>query len=108
LNNQNKKIVTKEIGESVNCPAQKKDHNGSDMEKKIEKLQKENEYLRSQKMKLKKQLEDKEAIVTDLMTSNINLQKKVIKEYTEISKINKQVDTKVLSNFDELLRTSWL
>lgn len=70
----------------------------------IERLQKENEYLRSQKMKLKKQLEDKEAIVTDLMTLNINLQKKVISEYTEISKINKEIETKVLSNVDELLR----
>lgn len=55
-------------------------------------------------MKLKKKVEDKDVIIADLMTLNINLQKKVISEFMEISKRNKQMETQVLNNFDELLR----
>lgn len=60
--------------------------------------------MRSQNKKFKTQIKDKETIVNDLMALNMDLQKQVISEYTEISKINKEIQTKVLSNFDELLR----
>lgn len=55
-------------------------------------------------LKIRTQIKDKETIVNELMALNMDLQKQVISEYTKISKINKEIQTKVLSNFDELLR----
>lgn len=60
--------------------------------------------MRSQNKKFKIQIKDKEIIVNELIALNMDLQKQVISEYTEISKINKEIQIKVLSNFDELLR----
>lgn len=64
--------------------------------------------MRSQNEKLKRQIKDKELLANELLTLNIDLQKQVISEYTEISVINKEIQTKVLSNFDELLSEYFL
>lgn len=104
--NDSKRIThsTRENNESIDFLDQRQEKfYGSDKEKKVAKLLKENEDLRSQNKKFKTQIKDKETIVNDLMALNMDLQKQVISEYTEISKINKEIQTKVLSNFDELL-----
>ncbi|XP_070519743.1 uncharacterized protein [Cardiocondyla obscurior] len=79
--------------------------NNNKNDEKIEKLQKEIKTYCSQNKKLKKQIKDKDGIVTDLMSLNMNLKKKVISEFTEISKQSKEIETQVINNFDELLPT---
>lgn len=55
-------------------------------------------------MKLKNQIKDKERIINDLMSLNMELQNKVIEEYPKPHQINEEIGIKVLSNFDELMR----
>lgn len=54
-------------------------------------------------MKLKNQIKDKERIINDLMSLNMELQNKVIEKYPKLHQINEEIGTKVLSNFNELM-----
>lgn len=55
-------------------------------------------------MKLKNQIKDKERIISDLMSLNMELQNKVIEEYPKLHQINEEIGIKILSNFDEFMR----
>lgn len=70
----------------------------------MEKLQKTNEDLETKYLKLKNQMKDKERIINDLMNFNMELQSKVIDEYPKLYQINEEIQIKVLSNFNELMR----
>lgn len=47
-------------------------------------------------MKLKNQIKDKERIINDLMSLNMELQNKVIEEYPKLHQINEEIGTKGL------------
>lgn len=70
----------------------------------MEKLRLTNEDLETKYLKLKNQMKDKEKIINDLMNLNMELQSKVIEEYPKLHQINEEIQIKVLSNFNELMR----
>lgn len=70
----------------------------------MEKLRLTNEDLETKYLKLKNQMKDKEKIINDLINLNMELQSKVIEEYPKLHQINEEIQIKVLSNFNELMR----
>lgn len=70
----------------------------------MEKLRLTNEDLETKYLKLKNQMKDKEKIINDLMNLIMELQSKVIEEYPKLHQINEEIQIKVLSNFNELMR----
>ncbi|XP_024880834.1 uncharacterized protein LOC112460408 isoform X2 [Temnothorax curvispinosus] len=81
-----------------------KSNKNREFDKKIEKLQRMNEDLQRQNLKLKNGIKNKEQVINDLMNLNMQLQKKVISEYPKVHEKNEEIQIKVLSNFDELMR----
>lgn len=67
-------------------------------------MQRKNEDLERKNLKLKEGLKNKEEVINDLMVLNMQLQNKVIAEYLNVHQKNEEIQTKVLSNFDELIR----
>lgn len=67
-------------------------------------MQRKNEDLERKNLKLKEGLKNKEEVINDLMVLNMQLQNKVIAEYPNVHQKNEEIQTKVLSNFDELMR----
>lgn len=62
--------------------------------------------MEAKNLKLKNQMKDKERVINDLMNLNVKLQSKVIEEYLKLIQINEEIQTKVLSNFNELMYKS--
>ncbi|XP_071572486.1 uncharacterized protein [Temnothorax nylanderi] len=91
--------------QSDNTASENKSNKNREFEKKIEKLQRMNEDLQRLNLKLKDGIKNKEQVINDLMHLNMQLQKKVISEYPKIHEKNEEIQTKVLSNFDELMHT---
>lgn len=71
----------------------------------MEKLQLTNKNLENKISKLEKDNNNKQQMINDLMILNVSLQNKIILEFPKVQEKNEEIQVKVLSNFNELMRT---
>ncbi|XP_066596568.1 putative leucine-rich repeat-containing protein DDB_G0290503 [Prorops nasuta] len=73
------------------------------MGKTVKKLELKCKGLLSENISLKRHMNKKDLMTQELSNINIQLQNKIIDEYPKINELNQNIQTTVLSNFDQLM-----